>query len=73
MQPDGKKKVMEKSWFKRGNMLMIQGIRRDDNFVAKKYARTQGHQLYKINSIDDNGDIMLQGERYKGDYEESED
>ena len=73
VQPDGKKKVMEKSWFKRGNMLMIQGIRRDDNFVAKKYARTQGHQLYKINSIDDNGNIMLQGERYKGDYEESED
>ena len=41
---------------------MIQGIRRDDNFVAKKYARTQGHQLYKINSIDDNGNIWFTSE-----------
>ena len=73
LQADGKKKVMEKSWFKRGNMLLIQGIRRDDNFIAKKYARTQGHQLYKITSVEDNGDIILQSERYKGDYEESED
>jgi DNA polymerase-3 subunit alpha len=73
LQENGKKKVIEKSWFKRGNMLMIQGIRRDDNFIAKKYAKTPGHQLYKIISIDDNGDIVLQGERNQGDYEESED
>lgn len=73
VQENGKKKVIEKSWFKRGNMLMIQGIRRDDNFIAKKYAKTPGHQLYKIISIDEQGEIILQGERKQGDYEESED
>ena len=69
-QFDGKKKVMEKSWFTRGNMLLIQGIRRGDDFVAKKYNATGGHQLYKILDIDEFGDITLQEERYKGEYED---
>ena len=62
IQPDGTKKVVEKSWFKRGTMLMITGFRRDDMFVAKTYASTPTHQLYKITEI--NGDEMkLQHER----------
>ena len=62
VQPDGTKKVLEKSWFKRGTMLMITGYRRDDQFVGKTYASTQTHQLYKI--IDIVGDeIKLQHER----------
>ena len=40
IQADGSKKVIEKSWFKRGNKLMITGFRRDDTFVAKTYANT---------------------------------
>ena len=71
-QADGKKKVMEKSWFTRGNMLLIQGIRRGDDFIAKKYNATGGHQLYRILDIDDAGDIVLQEERYKGEYEDEE-
>jgi hypothetical protein len=62
-QEDGTKKVVEKSWFNRGNMLIIKGIRRGDDFLPKKYASTEGHQLYKIQSIDENGDIIVTNER----------
>lgn len=33
----GKKKVIEKSWFTRGNKLIISGIRREDSFSPKCY------------------------------------
>ena len=63
VQPDGTKKVMEKGWFGRGNMLMITGFRREDTFVAKTYKSTEGHQLYKITEV--NGeDIVIQHERW---------
>jgi DNA polymerase-3 subunit alpha len=62
---DGKKKVMERSWFKRGNMLVINGYREGEMFRAKKYATTKGHTLCKITKIQD-GNIELQSERYKG-------
>jgi DNA polymerase-3 subunit alpha len=66
IQEDGTKKVVEKSWFKRGTLLMITGFRRDDMFVGKTYANTEGHQLYKITEI--NGDsIKLQHERFSSD------
>lgn len=63
---DGVKHVVEKSWFNRGNMIMVMGIRSEDNFVVKKYASSSGHQLYRINEIDENGDIILQTERASG-------
>ena len=75
VQADGTKKVIEKSWFKRGTMLMITGYRRDDQFVAKTYQSTQSHQLYKITSVIGDS-IILQHERvttegtYEEDYEE---
>ena len=73
IQPDGKKKVLEKSWFKRGTKLMLTGFRRDDQLVAKTYAQTPGHQLYKITDII-GGDIKLQHERMtsSGTIEEDE-
>ena len=66
-QPDGTKKVIEKSWFGRGNMIVVQGMRSGDAFVAKKYASSGGHTLYKITEVLDNGDIVLQTERYQGE------
>ena len=36
----------------------------------KKYASTGGHQLYKINEILPNGDLILQDSRYQGDLED---
>ena len=67
--PDGTKTVKEKSWFNRGNMIMVQGFRSGDNFVPKKYATSGGHQLYRIDSIDKQGDLMLRNERYQGGTE----
>jgi DNA polymerase-3 subunit alpha len=61
---------MEKSWFNRGNMIVVTGIRNGDNFVSKKYASTIGHQLYRIESILPNGDLVLQDSRYQGGIEE---
>ena len=75
VQTDGTKKVVEKSWFKRGTMLMVTGFRRDDQFVGKTYQSTATHQLYKITDV--LGDeIKLQHERVTAsgtleeDYEE---
>jgi DNA polymerase-3 subunit alpha len=66
-QPDGTKKVVEKSWFNKGNMILVQGIRSGDNFLPKKYASSSSaHQLYKINEILSDGDLVLQVERYQG-------
>lgn len=67
---DGVKHVVEKSWFNRGSMIMVTGIRRGDDFIPKKYASTVGHQLYKIESIDVNGSLSLQTERASGEAEE---
>ena len=72
--PDGTKTVIEKSWFNRGNMIVVQGIRRGDEFVAKKYASSGGgHQLYHIDEVLENGDLILRSERYQGEeeYEDS--
>lgn len=35
--PNGKKKIVEKSWFTRGNKILITGLRRQDNFIPKTY------------------------------------
>ena len=61
---------MEKSWFNRGSMIIVQGIRSDDNFIPKKYSSSSGHMLYKIDSVLENGDLELRSERYQGELEE---
>ena len=62
---DGKKHVIEKSWFNRGSKIVVQGMRSGDQFFSKKYASTGGHQLYKIEEISPEGEIKLTTERYK--------
>ena len=75
VQPDGTKKVIEKSWFKRGTILVVTGYRRDDQFVGKVYSSTQSHQIYKVTEIKGN-ELKLQHERVtpqgtiEEDYEE---
>jgi DNA polymerase-3 subunit alpha len=69
-QEDGTKKVIEKSWYNRGSMLVIQGFRSGDNFIPKKYASSGGHQLYKIDAIGKNGDLVLRNARYQGDTDD---
>lgn len=73
-QADGKKKVIEKSWFSRGQIIMVQGYRREDMFVGKTYKNTLGHQLYLVTDINENNELILSCERKKpqeeGIYEE---
>lgn len=61
-QEDGKRKIVDKSWFKRGTMLLLTGFRRDDTFNTKSYSHTPTHQLYKITDIT-NGELTLEHER----------
>ena len=70
---DGVKHIVEKSWFNRGNMIVVTGMRSGDDFISKKYASTGGHQLYRINEILDNGDLVLQDSRYQGGTAEDSD
>lgn len=67
---DGVKHVVEKSWFNRGNMIVVMGIRSGDDFISKKYASSGGHQLYKIDTINDDGTLVLRNERYQGEAED---
>ena len=67
---DGVKHVVEKSWFNRGNMIVVQGFRSGDNFIPKKYASSGGHQLYKIDAILPDGELVLKDARYQGGIEE---
>ena len=49
---NGKKHVLEKSWFERGNKLIITGIKRDDTFIPKKYKSTSYPLFTKINKLE---------------------
>ena len=60
---DGKKHVIEKGWFSRGNKIIVTGIKREDNFIAKKYKNTPHHLVELITSVDDSGYIKTQKER----------
>lgn len=60
---DGKKHIVELSWFKRGTKLMVQGIRRGNDFIPKKMKNSLYPIISKITDIDDNGDLKLQTAR----------
>ena len=68
-QKDGTKKVMEESFFKKGTLLMINGFRRDDNFVPKAYKKLKTHQLFKITEVMDDGKINFTNQRWGDDSE----
>lgn len=68
-QPDGTKKVREAGWFQRGTLVVVNGIRRGDMFVTKRYKNTPSHQLYKITCVNDNGSIEMTNKRW-GDEED---
>lgn len=70
--PDGSKTVIERSWFNRGNMIIVKGMRRGDEFVAKKYNSSGGHQLYHIDEVRDDGSLVIRSERLQGEGEEDE-
>ena len=63
---DGKKHVVEKSWFTRGNKIIVTGIRRGDNFIGKKYKNTPFHLVELITNINEKGYIETEKERREG-------
>jgi DNA polymerase-3 subunit alpha len=60
---DGKKHVVEASWFKKGTLLLVQGIRRGDNFIPKKTRSSIYPVISKITEVRDDGSLALQLER----------
>ena len=54
---DGKKHVIEKSMFSRGNKIIVCGVRDGDSFRAKKYSKTPWHLVEQITSVDEYGMI----------------
>ena len=53
----GRKKVLEKSWFTRGNKIIVNGMRRGEFFIAKKYKNTPYKLVEKIDEIYEDGRI----------------
>lgn len=67
----GKKKIIEKSWFKRGNKLLVTGIRRGETFYPKVYKNSPfRHALFLITDIYKDG--SLSAEAYRADNEKKE-
>lgn len=66
----GKKQIVEEGWFKKGTLLLVNGYRREDTFVAKTYKSTNAHQLYKILSINSNHTLTITSERAKGEEDD---
>ena len=60
---DGKKHVIEKSWFSRGNKIIISGIKQEGMFIGKKYKSNDWHLVELITKIEDNGEIRVKRER----------
>lgn len=61
--PDGSKTVLEKSWFQKGTLLLIQGIKRGDSYVPKHYKSSVYPVISKINEVREDGSFDLQFER----------
>ena len=63
---NGKKQMIEKSWFTRGNLVLLNGYRRGDMFVLKTYkikGEPINHVVNLIKGVEENGDLILQDER----------
>ena len=61
-----KKTVLEESWFKRGNLIAVCGIRRDDQFYSMIYKDTiYKHTVNLVKEIKSDGTLLLQSERTK--------
>lgn len=60
--PDGKKHIIEKSLFSRGNKIIVTGIRTEESFLAKVYKATPYHRVEQIVDIV-NGQLIIKRER----------
>ena len=70
--PGGKTKVMDKSWFERGSLIIVSGYRRGDDFVAKKCKHSIfTHQVQKIDKVEEDGEAYIRSTRYGFEEEDN--
>lgn len=70
LKEDGKKTVIEGSWFKRGNKILVSGIRRENMFVPKRdFSKGFKHMVQLIESVDENGNLVVKTEREQAQEE----
>ena len=60
---DGRKHIVERGWFTRGTLLMVQGIRRGQDFIPKKRKDSFYPVISKIIDIHEDGTLEFQTER----------
>ena len=66
IEENGKKKIVEESWFKRGTLLAVVGTRIEDSFKAMNYTDSIfKHTCERILEIHEDGTLLLQTERTK--------
>lgn len=64
INPDGSKTVTDKSWFTRGQGLILTGYRYGDDFRIKNYSRSVfPYKVIRIDGINDDGSLELTTER----------
>lgn len=59
----GKKKVIEKSWFTRGNKIFLHGFRRGDQFVPRTYNNSPYPDIALITESREDGTFSIKVER----------
>lgn len=57
---DGKKHVVQKSFFSKGNKIIVTGIKREDSFQGKKYKSTPYHLVELIKDIKSDGTLITE-------------
>jgi DNA polymerase-3 subunit alpha len=69
---DGKKKRLEESWLKRGNLIIVSGYRRDDQFRPLVYNDTiYKHTVNLIQEVHEDGTLLIQSERTRVNTEQN--
>lgn len=65
---DGEKRVVEESFFKRGNILLITGFRRFDQFIPRRYKDSiYQHSTALVERINEDGSLVLKTDRVQID------
>lgn len=65
VNPDGTKTVTDKSWFTRGQGLILTGYRYGDDFRIKNYSHSVfPYKVIRVDGINDDGSLELTTERY---------
>lgn len=59
----GKKEVVEKSFFERGNKVLFTGFRRNDQFIPKSYSDTLTPDVALITGLNKDGSLFLRDSR----------